>query len=56
MKIGDFKFISGGWGIAKERKGYAVMFGDDDCFAYVIAYLSRYQAKKEIKRIQKGRF
>ena len=53
MRIGDFKFLASGWGYIKERKGYAVMYGNDDCFVYVVGYMSRYQAKKEIKRILK---
>lgn len=53
MKIGEFKFLDGDWGIVKERKGYAVMFGNDDCFAYVAGYMFRHQAKKEITRITK---
>lgn len=53
MKIGEFTFLNGDWGIVKERKGYSIMYGNDDCFAYVAGYMSRYQAKKEIKRITK---
>ena len=51
MRLGEFKFFSGDWGVIKERKGYAVMYGNNDCFAYVVGYFSRYQAKKEIKRM-----
>tara|TARA_B100000809_G_C15136862_1_gene531014 strand:- start:539 stop:703 length:165 start_codon:yes stop_codon:yes gene_type:complete len=51
MKIGEFRFLDDKWGIVKERKGYAIVFGNDNCFAYVVGYFTRYQAKKELERI-----
>lgn len=51
MKRLEYRFIKDGWGLARHRNKYALIFGDDDCFAYVGTGFSRLQAKKEIKRI-----
>ena len=51
MKSLEYRFIKSGWGLAKHRKDYALIFGDDEYFAYVAVGFTRYQAKKEIKRI-----
>lgn len=50
------KWLSGGWGIVRDRGTWCVCYGDDEQFAFSGRYRNRRRAKTEVRYILAGAY